>query len=316
MPDDPVVRTPLLTAFLAGTKTVERVEVRQIRMAPGLASGLHLHPCPVIGIVTEGSVLFQVEGQEGRVLKPGDAFFEPANVEVPHFDALEEGAAFVAHYLLGPGESELIRMLEQRDAAEASAGSPATASGGRSGEGSHGMRILFLSGSLRAVSSNTTLLHAAALLAPPAVEVDFYHGIGDLPHFNPDLDRGLDDPDLPPAVCELRARVGRADALLISSPEYAHGVPGSLKNALDWLVGSSEFPGKPVALVNASPASTHAQVSLAETLRTMSAEVVEGSPFLAPLAGKRLDAAGAAADPEIAGALRAALAALGAAVGR
>lgn len=316
MPDDPVVRTPLLTAPIAGTRTVERVEVRRIRMEPGLASGLHLHPCPVIGMVTEGSVLFQVEGEEGRVLKPGDAFFEPANVEVPHFDALEQGATFVAHYLLGPGETELIRMLDRPRAAEASTGPAATAPGGPPRADDGRVRILFISGSLRAASSNSNLLHAAALLAPPSVEVDFYHGVGYLPHFNPDLDRGLDDPDLPSSVDQLRARVGRANAILICSPEYAHGVPGSLKNALDWLVGSSEFPGKPVALVNASPASTHAQASLAETLRTMSAEVVEGSPFLAPLAGKRLDAAGAAADPEIAGALRAALAALGAAVGR
>jgi quercetin dioxygenase-like cupin family protein len=126
MPSDPVVRTPLLTAPIAGTKTVERVEVRRIRMAPGLASGLHLHPCPVIGMVTEGSVLFQVEGEEKRVLKPGDAFLEPANVEVPHFDALEEGATFVAHYLLGPGESELIRMLD-REAAEADGSTGAAA---------------------------------------------------------------------------------------------------------------------------------------------------------------------------------------------
>jgi quercetin dioxygenase-like cupin family protein len=111
MSNDPVVRTPLLTASLAGAGAVERVEVMQIRMSPGLASGLHLHPCPVVGVVTEGSVLFQVEGREARVLEPGDAFYEPANVNVPHFDALEHGATFVAHYLLAPGEHELIRML-------------------------------------------------------------------------------------------------------------------------------------------------------------------------------------------------------------
>ncbi|HET8655941.1 MAG TPA: cupin domain-containing protein [Longimicrobiaceae bacterium] len=111
MPTDPVVRTPLLTAGLAGSMTVERVEVMRIRMSPGLASGLHLHPCPVVGVITEGSVLFQVEGQEERVLRPGDAFYEPANVNVPHFDALEQGATFIAHYLLAPGEHELIRML-------------------------------------------------------------------------------------------------------------------------------------------------------------------------------------------------------------
>ena len=172
------------------------------------------------------------------------------------------------------------------------------------------MRILAISGSLRAASSNRTLLAAAAALADGGTEFVFYDGLAGLPHFNPDLDTVLDDPKLPTAVRELRAAVGAADALLISSPEYAHGVPGSLKNAFDWLVGGSEMPGKPVALVNASAHSVHAQASLAETLRTMSADVVRGSPFLAPLAGRGLDRAGATADPEVSMALRAALHAL------
>lgn len=175
------------------------------------------------------------------------------------------------------------------------------------------MRVLAISGSLRAVSSNAILLRAAAALAPEGVEIVTYDGLSDLPHFNPDLDTALGDPRLPAAVRALRREVFAADAVLISSPEYAHGVPGSLKNALDWLVGGSEIPGKPVALLNASPRSTHAQASLAETLRTMSAEVVEGSPFAAPLAGRGLDEAGALADPEVAAAIRGALAALTAA---
>jgi quercetin dioxygenase-like cupin family protein len=108
----PVARAELLTAAIAGSKAVDRVEVQRIEMAPGLASGLHLHPCPVVGVVTRGSVLFQVEGEPARVLKAGDAFHEPANARVPHFDAQEEGASFVAFYLLGADETELLRMLE------------------------------------------------------------------------------------------------------------------------------------------------------------------------------------------------------------
>ncbi|HEU4883890.1 MAG TPA: NADPH-dependent FMN reductase [Longimicrobium sp.] len=173
------------------------------------------------------------------------------------------------------------------------------------------VRILAISGSLRASSSNTLLLMAVAELAPEGVEVVMYGGLGDLPHFNPDLDKALDDPDLPAQVRDLRTQVGDADALLISSPEYAHGVPGSLKNALDWLVGGSEMPGKPVALLNASPRSTHAQASLGETLRTMSADVVPGSPFDAPL--ERVGAAGRPG-AEAEGAIHAALAALARAV--
>ena len=108
----PVVRADLLTAVLGDPKAVERVEIQRIEMPPNLASGLHLHPVPVVGVVTKGSVYFQVEGEEARVLKPGDAFFEPANARVPHFDAQEQGASFVAYYLLGAGDGELLRMLE------------------------------------------------------------------------------------------------------------------------------------------------------------------------------------------------------------
>lgn len=108
----PVARTDLLTATLEGTKPVQRVEVKRVEMPPNLPSGLHLHPCDVVGVILAGSVYFQVEGEEARVLKPGDAFFEPANARVPHFDAQGQGATFIAHYLLGAGEHELLKMLE------------------------------------------------------------------------------------------------------------------------------------------------------------------------------------------------------------
>lgn len=172
------------------------------------------------------------------------------------------------------------------------------------------MRILAVSGSLRAVSSNTELLRAAALLAPAGMEVVEYTGLGTLPHFNPDLEAGA----LPAAAADLRARVGGADALLVSSPEYAHGVPGSLKNALDWLVGGPELVGKPVALLNASPRAVHAQASLAETVNTMSGRLVERASVAVPLLGRGLDASAIAADPEMAATLRAALTALAEAV--
>ena len=105
------------------------------------------------------------------------------------------------------------------------------------------MHLLALSGSLRHSSSNTALLQAAANLAPEGVEITVYQSLGDLPHFNPDLSEA----DLP-NVTDFIARVRAADGLLISSPEYAHGVPGVLKNALDWLVGGDAFYLKPVAI--------------------------------------------------------------------
>jgi chromate reductase, NAD(P)H dehydrogenase (quinone) len=172
------------------------------------------------------------------------------------------------------------------------------------------IRILAISGSLRAASSNSTLLRAARMLAPAGVEVVVYDRLGDLPHFNPDVD----DAGAPPLVQGFRAQLKAADAVLISSPEYAHGVPGVLKDALDWLVGTGEFVGKLTALVDAAPRAAFAHASLTETLTVMMARMVpEASPSIT-LTGKKLDDAGMAADPEIAAPMRAALAALARAV--
>lgn len=168
--------------------------------------------------------------------------------------------------------------------------------------------ILAISGSLRARSSNTEVLRAAAALAPENARVSLFDGLGGLPHFNPDLDEEGSPP--PAAVAALRRQVGAADALLICSPEYAHGVPGSLKNALDWLVSGSEIPYKPITLLNASPRSRHAQASLAETLRTMSTVLVPESAVEVPLGGRRLDAEEIAGIPELADRIRSALGAL------
>ena len=168
------------------------------------------------------------------------------------------------------------------------------------------MKIFAISGSLRAVSSNTALVQAAALLVPPNVQVEIYVGLGDLPHFNPDLD--TDAP--PPAIADFRARIKAADAILICSPEYVHGVPGSLKNALDWIVSSGELMNKPLALINISPRSAFAQAQLTEILTTMMARIVPEASITLPLAGKSLDAAGIANHSEFANPLRDALKAL------
>jgi chromate reductase len=164
--------------------------------------------------------------------------------------------------------------------------------------------ILAISGSLRAASSNTAVLQAMAALAPAGVAIAMYDRLADLPYFNPDLDGENDTP--PASVGELRAQIGRAAGIVICSPEYAHGVPGVLKNALDWLVSSLEFPGKPVALINISPRSTFAQASLAETLTTMSASLIADPAFTIALPRGR-DVAGMLADPDIMQALRAAI---------
>lgn len=161
----------------------------------------------------------------------------------------------------------------------------------------HAINVLGISGSLRARSTNSDVLRAAALVAPPSVRVTLMTGLDELPHFNPDLDGEGDV--LPAPVSAVRAQIAAADALMICSPEYAHGVPGSLKNALDWLVSGPEMVHKPVVLLNASPRSTHAQASLAETLRTMSATVVGDRAVELPLAGRRMSAQEMAADAEL-----------------
>ncbi|SFJ29949.1 NADPH-dependent FMN reductase [Bradyrhizobium sp. Gha] len=165
------------------------------------------------------------------------------------------------------------------------------------------MKIAAISGSLRAGSSNTAVLRAAARLAPDGVEVMQFEGIAGLPFFNPDLD----DDNVPAPVGAMREMIGSVDGLLISSPEYARGVAGVLKNALDWLVGSHEFPDKPVALINTSPRATHALAALRLTLETMSARLATDACLTLPLLGGAWDEHSIAADPALAEPLRVAM---------
>lgn len=164
------------------------------------------------------------------------------------------------------------------------------------------MRILAISGSLRAASSNSRLIAALKHLAPPGVELVIYDGLGDLPHFNPDLDG-----DVLPGPAELRRQIGLCDGLVICSPEYAHGVAGSMKNALDWLVPSLEFPETPVALINASPHAVHADAHMRETLALMNARLVEAASITIPLQGQPLTLDQLAAHPDLGPRIAAAL---------
>ncbi len=164
------------------------------------------------------------------------------------------------------------------------------------------MKILALSGSLRAVSINSALLRAAARLAPPEMSVTVFAGLGDLPLFNPDYEA------CPPNVVQnFRSQVAEAGALLIASPEYAHGVTGTIKNALDWLVGFESFAYKPVAVLNASPRAHHADASLRETLKTMAAVVVEPASISIPLLSANLDEDGMVSTPSVAASIQEAL---------
>jgi chromate reductase, NAD(P)H dehydrogenase (quinone) len=150
------------------------------------------------------------------------------------------------------------------------------------------MRILAISGSLRRASTNTAALEALGRLAPEGVKVLVYGDLATLPPFNPDDD--IEDRPKPEPVETLRALVDASDALVIAAPEYAHGLPGALKNALDWLVASETFAGKPTALINTSPRAFHAQASLREVLSTMAARLVPEAFAAIPLTGKALTA--------------------------
>ena len=160
------------------------------------------------------------------------------------------------------------------------------------------MKLLAISGSLRATSSTAAIVRAAVALAPPGVVVEIFDGLAALPHFSPDLDV---EP-LPPPVAALRAALGASRGLILATPEYAHGMPGSLKNALDWLVSATEPIGMPVLLVSASPGgAAHVHAQFSEVLRTMSMRLIDGGAHV--LARSHLAADGSVRSPALLDAL-------------
>jgi NAD(P)H-dependent FMN reductase len=144
------------------------------------------------------------------------------------------------------------------------------------------MKILALSGSLRATSSNNILLTIISRMMPPGILFTVYGGIGSLPHFD-------DSPTIPPAVHAFQQALKEADGVLICTPEYAFGVPGSLKNALDWTVGSGDFVNKPVALITASSVGDKAHAALQHTLTAISARLDEETTLLIPFIRAKLN---------------------------
>ena len=170
------------------------------------------------------------------------------------------------------------------------------------------MTLLLISGSLRDGSTNTALLRTAQAMDP---DTELFTAMGALPHFNPDDDHY----DLPAAVEDLRAATGRAEAILVCSPEYAGALPGSFKNLLEWLVGGGEAYRKPIAWINVSgPAApsggADAHDSLRKVVGYLSMEIVEAACVRIPVARDAIGADGLIADRAIREPLAAALAAL------
>ena len=167
------------------------------------------------------------------------------------------------------------------------------------------MKLFAISGSLRAGSSATALAAALATYAPPGTVVTLYDDLERIPPFHPDRDR---EGDVAPApVARLRAALQAADAIVLSTPEYAFGVPGVLKNALDWTVASGDFAGKPTAAISSSPSDlggNKAHASLLLTLGAMQARLPTNGGLVVTFVRKKLDERGAVIDPALAEALR------------
>lgn len=158
------------------------------------------------------------------------------------------------------------------------------------------MKILGVSGSLSAQSANSALLRLVGQAASPSAGVELYDALDDVPNFSPDRD----GPVSPPAVVALRAAVRDANVVLIATPEYAGGMPGVLKNALDWLVGSGELYEKRVIIVSAAPSAergANARSSLEFTLRMQGARVCDS--FTVAVASPRNDDALAASAADV-----------------
>jgi NAD(P)H-dependent FMN reductase len=160
------------------------------------------------------------------------------------------------------------------------------------------MKILALSGSLRRDSLNTAVLKAVKRLAPTHISVELFVDLGNMPLFNPDLEEAGH-----PVVENLLAKLLAADAVIIASPEYAHGISGVMKNALDWMVSRSGFVDKPVVLLNISPRANHAYTSLTEILIVMAARIIAEASITVPILGSHIDEAGILSDEDICKAL-------------
>jgi len=150
------------------------------------------------------------------------------------------------------------------------------------------MKLLAISGSVRKGSYNLALLRAMKALCPQGSSVMVYDQVKEIPIFNPDVG----DSDIPESVCSLTSRIRESDGVIISTPEYAHGVPGALKNALDWLVSSDALILKPVAVTSVSTSGlggVRSHGPLVQILGAMNTNVVVEGSMNIPYARRKFD---------------------------
>lgn len=110
--DQPISRAVVLDARFDRVRQAERVEIREIRILPGHAAGLHVHNGPVVGSILEGSVVFQIDGEPESLLRQGDVFYEPEGTRIARFDATDEGVTFLGYFVVGPGEQPQLTFLD------------------------------------------------------------------------------------------------------------------------------------------------------------------------------------------------------------
>jgi chromate reductase, NAD(P)H dehydrogenase (quinone) len=150
-------------------------------------------------------------------------------------------------------------------------------------------KILAIPGSLRSNSASNQILNAVVSLSQKSLEFEIFDGLGELPHFN-------DPAETPLTVAAFREKIKHADAVLIVTPEYAFGIPGSLKNALDWTVSSGEFVNKPVGLITASSSGEKGHAALLLVLSAISANVIDKASLLIPFVRTKIDSQGTLKD--------------------
>ena len=148
------------------------------------------------------------------------------------------------------------------------------------------IHIVAICGSTREVSVNLNLLHAVQNLYKNKLHLTIYPNIANLPHFNPDSDND----NAPSIVNEFRTQLSEADGILVCTPEYAMGVPGSLKNAIDWTVSSTVFSQKPTALITAGLSGEKGHKALMETLNIIQADVPESCQLIIQFAKTKIEA--------------------------
>lgn len=162
-----------------------------------------------------------------------------------------------------------------------------------------GVHILLISGSTRSGSTNTAALRTLADAAPDGVTTELFDGLLAIPAFVPG------DQPSPPAVARLRERLAAADAVLFCTPEYAGLLPGSLKNLLEWTVGTADLHEKPVAWISvaAPPRGAGAVDSLRTVLGYVGADEIESACLRTTVSSSMVGADGMVADAAVRAAL-------------